>query len=291
MKIPVISVGNIVAGGVGKTPFVSMLLKDLGGPIGVLSRGYKSPRKGPSRMVCDVNDGDEAFMLAKRNQNGIVFVGKNRILSASSAIEKGVTCLVLDDGMQYRKMSRNFEITVLHADNPLGYGYFLPRGLLRDSPKRLKKASMVVVHGARDVKQFQEIEKKIRQITSAPIIGTKYEVEHKECIGGGKIGAFCGIGAPDPFYQMLEKSGYEIVARKTLPDHEAFDGVEEFVASCLEKGAKEVLCTEKDYVKLKYRENIKPFKVNMEVQYGLPQYQNLLIQIKSLITSYQEGHA
>lgn len=291
LPIPVISVGNIVAGGVGKTPFVSMLLEDLKSPVGVLSRGYGSKNKGPSRMVFGPNDGDEAFMLAKRNQNGIVFVGKNRIQSGLYAIEKGVTCIILDDGMQYRKLNRDVEIAVVHADNPFGHGHFLPRGMLRDSPKRLKQASLVVVHGAPSEKRYQEIEKKIRQITPAPIIGTKYEIDEKESLRGGKIGAFCGIGSPEPFYQMLEASGFEIIARKTLADHEVFSNAQEFIADCLQKGASEVICTEKDYVKLPPLPHLKPLKVHMKVQFGSSHYENILNQIKTLITANIEEQA
>lgn len=280
LPIPVISVGNIVAGGVGKTPFVSRLLEDLGLPIGVLSRGYRAKVRGPIRIVSEPNDGDEAFLLAKRNQNGIVFVGKNRIQSSLYAIEKGATCIILDDGMQYRKLHRDFEVVVMHADNPFGHGHFLPRGMLRDSPKRLKKASLVVIHGAQDQAKFQIIEKNIRQITRAPIIGTKYRIEDQKSLKGGKIGAFCGIGTPEPFYQMLEESGYEVLAKRTLPDHAAFIGVEDFVADCFKKGATEVLCTEKDFVKLQNTAHIRPLKVHTEVEYGSAHYQEFLNQIK-----------
>jgi len=290
VDIPVISVGNIVAGGVGKTSFISLLTNDLSEKVGILSRGYRAEVKLKSQIVKNVAEGDEAFMLSKRHQNAVVIVGKNRIQSASLAIEKGAKCILLDDGMQHRKIFRDVEIVVLHADNIFGFGQFLPKGMLRDSPKRLKKADWIILHGVKNEGHFQQLKKQIKLFTSAPIMGTKYVIENGEKIKKETIGAFCAIGSPETFYQMLEEMGCTIVDRKTLPDHQAFNEALRFVKECKEKGANKIICTEKDYIKLKDLKDIIPLKVRMEVQFGLHHYQNLLSQIRSLITSNKEEY-
>jgi len=89
---------------------------------------------------------------------------------------------------------------------------------------------------------------------------------------------------------MLEEMGCTIVDRKTLPDHQAFNEALRFVKECKEKGANKIICTEKDYIKLKDLKDIIPLKVRMEVQFGLHHYQNLLSQIRSLITSNKEEY-
>jgi tetraacyldisaccharide 4'-kinase len=219
----------------------------------------------------------------------MVFVGKNRLKLAKLAIEKGARCVILDDAMQHRKLFRDLEIVMVHADNPWGGGHFLPRGMLRDSKDRLKKADWIVIHGAGELRKFELLEEEIRRYTSAPIIGTRYIATNGEQIKGEKIGAFCGIGAPESFYQMLTELSCEIVDRKTLPDHTPFEEAMRFVQTCKKKGASKIVCTEKDYIKLRITDSILPLYVTMKVVYGHNHYTNLLACIGSLMnTNYEE---
>ena len=135
----VVSVGNIVAGGTGKTPFVHLLAKTFRHrKVAILSRGYGSIA-------------DEALLLARRLPEVKVYVGKDRVASGIKAIKEGAELLILDDGFQYRRLARDFDLVLLDGDDLFGKGHYLPWGYLRDSPKRLREADAVFIYG-RDVR-------------------------------------------------------------------------------------------------------------------------------------------
>ena len=150
-----ISVGNIEVGGVGKTPFVIFLANKIKKKIGVISRGYKSKREKRNTIISkDILDekkflaediGDEPFLLSSRI-NGYLFVGRDKIKSAFLAKKMGLDIVILDDGFQSRYIKKDLEIVVLNGKNIFKKKYFLPRGFLRDSFKRLKDADFIVVN-------------------------------------------------------------------------------------------------------------------------------------------------
>lgn len=273
-KCPVVSVGNIVAGGTGKTPFVRKLTEELSegcGSVAILSRGYRSQAehgfvlassgKGPlvSVAIC----GDEPYWLASK-VNASIWVGKNRAWNARQASLTGAKILILEDGFQHRKMKRDLDIVLLDATNLFGYGYFLPRGYLRDSPKRLKEADFVVVTRLQEGFSEEEILEAIRPFTKAPIIGFAASYLLSPSVKGKKVGAFCGIGKPDLFYQALSLEGVELVKTLSLSDHEApsLKLLSSFALECKNLGADYLVCTEKDEVKLS---EISPLALPVEV--------------------------
>lgn len=162
-----ISVGNIVAGGTGKTPVTLMLAKAFYEEysIGILSRGYRAPveklsspialsvGKGPfhSAAYC----GDEPYLLSQNLPEACVYVGKNRHKSANMAAMAGNEIVILDDGMQHRSIGRDFEVVVVDIDDPFGQGYYLPRGLLRENPRSLSRADFVIINNIDDPEQFE----------------------------------------------------------------------------------------------------------------------------------------
>ena len=155
--LPVISVGNIVAGGTGKTPLIRLLLQELTPECGValLTRGYRSQIEKSGEVVNLAASpstpemcGDEPFWLSSLFPKTAVWVGKNRVLSAQKAFEEGAECLLLDDGMQYRRLHRDIDIVVMDAQDLFGKNHYLPRGYLRDSRKRLFGADLIVVNHA-----------------------------------------------------------------------------------------------------------------------------------------------
>ncbi|MCP5469203.1 MAG: tetraacyldisaccharide 4'-kinase [Chlamydiales bacterium] len=278
VSVPVISVGNVVCGGTGKTDVVTLLAKALPGKVGILSRGYKGAARGPllvhneSASVC----GDEPRMLADRLPNALVVVGRDRVAGARLAIEKGATCLIMDDGMQHRRLARDFEIGVVDGSNPLGGNHFLPKGLLRDDPKRLQKADLVVVTG-----------KKIDLSFQPPVVRLRAEIEGIFTLKGEKIetlqgiavALFCAIGNPSRFVKTVEGLGANVKEKLFLPDHAKVEERqlrELFVKS----GAKYLVCTEKDRVKL--RESALPIvwiKRRLLVDENLVAWQTLLQSI------------
>ena len=164
VEAPVISIGNIVAGGTGKTALIQRLTKDLSssGQVSILSRGYRSivEKKGKSIALFESSQttpeicGDEPYLLFKTLPEAILFVGKDRVLNAKQAVYHNTDWILLDDGMQYRSLHRDIEIVMLHADDIYGKGFFLPRGYLRDSPKRLQSADAIIINHIKNKEHF-----------------------------------------------------------------------------------------------------------------------------------------
>lgn len=266
VSCPVISIGNLVAGGTGKTPFVQLIVKELSKkniPIAILSRGYRSKKtkktlqvsSGVGPMQSVESCGDEAYWLAKET-NASIFIGKDRIASAKKAIQLGSKLLILEDGMQHRRLKRDIEIVLLHAADLFGKGHFLPMGYLRDFPSRLKKASLIIVTHLEEGASCMEILQKIRVFTEAPVVGFSASYHLQENIAGQKIGAFCGIAKPFFFYKALEGLGGKIVQTLSSEDHmlPVKKNLEDFARNCKEEGVACLVCTEKDYVKLNRNE-------------------------------------
>ncbi len=264
VKVPVISIGNIVAGGTGKTAFIQFFAKEFSKSheLAILSRGYRSGYKKGVHLVSDQcspsHCGDEPFLIKKNVPDAHMIVGKNRLMGAQLSIERGAQLILLDDGMQYRKIYRNRDIVMLNCNDPLSKGYYLPRGYLRDEPKRLSCADLIILHHVKNERHFIQMKKEISPLTTAPMIGSKMAVLGIRDSGGNlnfdikKAGLFCGLGHPRSFQDTVMEIGIEIVGELILSDH--ISPTEEELALLLyrtqEKGAETLLCSEKDWVKL-----------------------------------------
>lgn len=216
----VISIGNIVAGGTGKTPLTLFLAKAFSSfPVAILTRGY---------------GGDEEKILAKAAK---VYVGKKREVLAQKAIEEGFSILLLDDGFQYRKLDRDIDILLLKNEKIQGRGRFLPWGYLRDSLSRIREA---------DFSFIQEVDffLKISQIVD--LGGRRVHLEKKE-----KVAIFCAIANPSSFKNTVESLEVEIGLELILADHEPIDiqSWDRFQKKAFLLGCQKILVTEKDAVK------------------------------------------
>ncbi|MCB1084631.1 MAG: tetraacyldisaccharide 4'-kinase [Chlamydiia bacterium] len=312
INAPVMSIGNIIAGGTGKTAFIQRIAKDLApyGKVSILSRGYRSEieKAGGSLHLVETSKitpdvcGDEAYLLFKSLPQVDLFVGKDRVLNAERAIYHDAALILLDDGMQYRSLHRDFEIVMLHADDLYGKGFFLPRGYLRDSPKRLKGASCLVVNHVRDADHFKAVECELRKWTSSPIIGVRMVPqgvktlcgETWKTLKGRRVALFCGLGKPKSFFKTVEEMGGEIAETWTLPDHlgPTEEQLKAFVLRAEERGCDSVICSEKDGVKLSPTFTstlpIGIVKAELEVTHGLEAYRSLLSQASTLMKK-EEG--
>lgn len=267
----VISVGNIVAGGTGKTPATLMLAKEFEGcfPIAILSRGYRSKAEHGKQPICLCSRkgphypasfcGDEPYLLSQNLPEVRVYVGKNRHKSSIMAVKAGAKLILLDDGMQHRRLSRDLDVIVMDARDLFGQGYFLPRGFLRESAKSLSRAHLIVINHVESKEQFLEAKAQVAAYTKAPVVGASIQVSSIFDFEGGKIdtllnkkvGVFCGIARPDYFEKTVESLGAKVVCRHHVPDHCDFRAaaLEEFARESLRQGAELLLCTEKDRVK------------------------------------------
>lgn len=268
----VISIGNIVVGGTGKTPVTLMLAKEFYDEflIAILSRGYRSQAeklsipiilsKGEGPMQSAHFCGDEPFLIAQNLPKAFVIVGKDRHKASDIAAREGAHLILLDDGMQHRRLARDFEVVVMDTTDLFGQGHFLPRGLLREGKHSLSRANLIILNHVDDQQDFETMKNEIAAYTKAVVVGTKMEVVHVESfkgdpagpLKGKKVGIFCGIAHPEYFYTTVVGQGAEIVDSAFASDHMTLDNrtLAAFALNCREKGAELLLCTEKDKVKI-----------------------------------------
>lgn len=221
----VVSVGNITAGGTGKTPFVHLLAQRFSHrKVAILSRGYGAMP-------------DEPALLARRLPSVSIYVGKDRAELARKAVEKGAELLILDDGFQHRRLHRDFDVVLMDEGDPFGKGHYLPWGFLRDSPKRLGQADAVFIRG----KHLKLTVKRVLDRDERPIANLE----------GWRVGLFCGIAKPASFKKTVVDLGAIPVAEWILADHQLADPIKlaHFADRCKALGAKALICTEKDFVK------------------------------------------
>lgn len=268
----VISIGNIVAGGTGKTPVTLLLAHAFYEryPLAILSRGYRSKaeKQASPVVLCEGKGpllpasycGDEPYLFAERLPKSTVIVGGDRKKAAFLAAKAGALVILLDDAMQHRRLSRDYDVVVLDVGDPFGHGYYLPRGYLRDEIGSLSRAHLIVLNHASDSAQFEEVKAKLSRYSKAPVVGTQgYVAAYRDMKGqvvslskGTSIGMFCAIAQPEYFRRTLEEGGFKIVDEYILADHDSVSesALERFAKKCHKKGASCLICTEKDRVKL-----------------------------------------
>jgi len=244
--IPVIVVGNLTAGGSGKTPLVIWIaerLKKQGWTPAIVSRGYGARVDAP-RAASIADDaaavGDEPILLSRRS-GCPVWVGAERIAvcRALRAAHPEVDVLILDDGLQHYALRRDIEIALVDARG-FGNGFLLPAGPLREPPSRLRSVDGVVGHGASISGYSMKLEgDEFHRMTDAA------ERRKASAFAGQRVHAVAGIGEPNRFFLHLAKLGIQAIPHP-FPDHHPFTPRD------LDFGDEApVLMTEKDAVKLR----------------------------------------
>ena len=265
-KTKIISIGNIVAGGTGKTPFTIFLANKLAlnNKIAIITRGYKSKYENKSLMIDKKSNflkkdlPDEAMIFLQRVKNPSIFIGKKKHLSIKKTSALNFDIVLIDDGFQTRELKKDLEIVILNAKNPFGNNNFLPRGYLREAPKSLKRADFIVVNNAKS--KILDLEDKIKKYTKSPIIYTapianKFMDLYKKEIfieKLSKVAIFSAIANGDLFYSIIKDLRFDIVNTLNLLDHSRISRqlLADFIQKSLKKDAKVIITTEKDAVKL-----------------------------------------
>jgi tetraacyldisaccharide 4'-kinase len=230
----VLSVGNLTAGGAGKTPVVAFLAERLARAdvrVAVLSRGYGRRQRDLVRVAGppwpsfeDV--GDEPLLLARRMPNVQVWVGTNRLALAQAALRAGATVALLDDGFQHRWLRRDADVVVLDEAVGMGSGHLLPWGPLREPASALKRASLLWVRVANRPQLLAPFPKgcPVVRARHAPvdIVRPGGAAVPLSSLAGLPVVAFCGIARPSAFEQTLRELGVKLVTVHGFPDHHAF---------------------------------------------------------------------
>lgn len=250
--VPVLCVGNLVAGGAGKTPVVRDLaarLRGQGWMVHTLSRGYGGRARGPLRVDALAHDaalvGDEPLLLAR---DGPAWVARDRGAGARAAAAAGAGLLILDDGFQNPALVKHLSLVVADGGSGFGNGRVIPAGPLREPVAAgLARAAAVVVLGADRTGIAAAVAGRVPvlQAVLAPDSQTVASLDRRPVL------AFAGIGRPEKFFATCRDAGLALAATRAFPDHHPYGAAE--VARLLTDAAAlgaVPLTTEKDAMRL-----------------------------------------
>jgi tetraacyldisaccharide 4'-kinase len=288
----VVSIGNLTCGGTGKTPVVEVFARTLsenGRKVAILSRGYRSKKRtfreklahfftkgkieSPPKVVSDGKDlllnseyaGDEPYMLASNLPEVAVVVDKDRVKSGIYAINNFQSdVIILDDGFQYLMLKPHINIVLVDSTDPFGNGHVLPRGVLREPIKNIRRADYIFLTKSDGSHKLDHLKRFIRRHTRrAEIIECCHKpqnlvtLEGKEIhplskLKGAKVAALSAIARPESFEKFLEDFGAELVLKDHFADHHRYTQQEiiDFVNQAKAAGAEMIMTTEKDAVRI-----------------------------------------
>ena len=280
----VISIGNVTAGGTGKTPVTEKFARELtlaGRKVAILSRGYRRKEapwwKRTFTQVIDpplvVSDGrhvlldaavggDEPYMLANNLPGVCVIVDRNRVKAGRWAIRHyGCDTLILDDGFQYQRLKHSLEVVLVDKTNPFGNGHMLPRGVLREPAKHIARADVIFL--TKSDGDTDEVIADIRELNGkAEIIECRHaprllkDVWSREelpldWLKGKTLATLSGIAVPQGFEDSLRRLGAKVIWCERYADHHRYDSSEIIYAlnRTADLGAEALITTEKDAVR------------------------------------------
>lgn len=302
--VPVISFGNLTAGGTGKTPAViwcAGYLAERGLRPGVASRGYNPDAKSAGEP------NDEAAVIAEALPDVPHVWNADRPAAVVSLVnDHGCNCVLLDDGFQHRRLHRVLDVLLVDAVNPFGHGYMLPRGYLREPVSSLRRATVVIITRSNLVsrEQMESIRRRIWDIEegvklveavhrpTALVTADGEELDPEE-LQDKRVFAFCGIGNPYSFVVTLSNLGADVVGVKSFGDHHAYtdkdlDGVFKEAAS---RNAELVVTTQKDRVKCGRREGSQVPLAELRVEFEIIRGRATIENVLDFLTDGAEGGA
>ena len=249
--IPVICVGNLTVGGVGKTPVVAAIRSALtarGMRAATLSRGYGGGAKGVVRVQSGTHTaadvGDEPLMLAASGES---WIGRDRVAAARAMEADGVQVIVMDDGHQTPSLHKDLSIIVIDTAAPFGNGHLLPKGPLREPvADGLARAQGVVLMGEGDMPA---------PVQRAGPPALRAFVEPVDAMPEGPLVAFAGIGRPIKFFDALKAAGADLREAVGYGDHHVYtEGELKFLHKLATHHGARLITTTKDHVRLSQSE-------------------------------------
>jgi len=266
--VPVVSVGNITAGGTGKTPFTIFLAGQLAGQfkkIAIVSRGYGRESRGVQLVAADgqlylhaTEAGDEPFLIAQSLPGAIVIVSEERAEGIRFALNKfQADLIILDDAFQHRSVKRDLDILLINAKDSWQGNFPIPGGTLREFKFNHKRAGLIVFTNTDANSDLPFIPASKPFFTSNPRLKDVIDLENKvigkiEDFQTKKVLAFAGIAHPDNFFSSLETQNVNPISTVAFRDHYSFKNsdIDRLVQQADKAGTEALLCTEKDLVKI-----------------------------------------
>lgn len=311
---PVISIGNLTAGGTGKTPIVRWLaqrLRDEGKRVGILSRGYKAARGtlgDEQRMLDRLLNGSAAETTgAPPAPHVSIRANPDRFAAGTTALleRPDLDLFLLDDGFQHRRLARDMDIVLINATEPFGFGHVLPRGLLREPLEGLRRAGAIVVTHASAVPSVAEIVRQVRlhnahvpiyRADHAPAgfrstmpgsdTGCEYDLE---ALRAKRVFAFCGLSSPASFERAIRSLAGRYVGHRWFADHHDYTArdLQAVQSAARTSDAEVIVTTEKDAVKLadlpQRPDDIPLWRFDVAAQFFDDDEQRLLGQVRAVL--------
>lgn len=275
--VPVVSIGNLSAGGTGKTPLVDWVVKyylSIGCQPAIVSRGYMRESKGV-QLVSDGQRiflssreaGDETAMLAWNNPDAIVIVAKKRadaiIWIANHFAKRLPSVIILDDAFQHRQIDRDLNIAIVNAAEPFLTAKMLPEGRLREPLKNLSRADLIVLSKITDRETADVIMRELEK-HGQPVLKARMKIGELICFSGElntseeapspanlNVLAFAGIASPESLVESLINEGINVVAHRFFHDHEPYSAKKlQAVRQEAEEKGLSIITTEKDYFRM-----------------------------------------
>lgn len=256
LDVPVIVIGNLTAGGTGKTPatlWLARALRERGFTPGIVSRGYGGSKSSSPMRVDGASDpavvGDEPVLLARRSACAVA-VDRDRVRAARMLIDDGADLVIADDGLQHLRLGRDYEICVVDGQRWLGNRLLLPAGPLREPAARLQQVDQVLVNGAaREPGRTAKEQNAIRfDLVARDVTRLNGSLARPiERFAGTTVHAVAAIGNPLRFFDMLRTHGMQVIEH-VYPDHAAVS-----VSELSFSDDFDILMTEKDAVKIGQR--------------------------------------
>ncbi len=263
LGLPTISVGNLTAGGTGKTPMVIELadrLRAMGHRPAVLLRGYE-----PGGLESKQGSDEAAVLRGALGDDVPVRPNANRVAAAKAVLDErpDLTVFLLDDGFQHRRAARDLDLVLVDASRPFGHGRLLPRGLLREPLRALRRADAVVVTRADRVSesQLEDLTRRLTKLQGKPPVAAcrhrwsclrvGYKNQPLDKLADHRVLGASGLGNPADFEATLRDIAGDVAGCLVFDDHHPYtrSDVRGVMNTALERGAQVVVTTEKDWVK------------------------------------------
>ena len=285
--VPVVSVGNVTAGGTGKTPVVEYLLAHFTArdrATAVVTRGYKrstrglfvvSDGKGSPQGVRE--SGDEASQIAMKFPHAVIVADEQRVRGCRHAVAAlKAEMILLDDAFQHRTVARDCDLVVIDAQVGIENLRMLPAGRLREPLENLRRADVILLSRCETAEQAAQLRAELGRYTTAPVFATRFVVAGirrfseatlaavpikqspegllaPNALAGRRALAFCGIGSPRAFAATLAEAGIDVAVFESFVDHHWYgvDDLKKLRAKADHENISLFVTTEKDAMRLK----------------------------------------